>query len=93
MKSNKGKLLQECVKCAEISLEMLPVKITHMIIVPLFAQKSIRRYGEDEKGSKMSTKYEEEVIRKLEGREQRIEERFREGLRQLLSCSSILTTI
>ena len=72
---------------------MLPVKITHMIIVPLFAQKSIRRYGEDEKGSKKSTKYEEEVIRKLGGREQRIEERFREGLRQLLSCSSILTTI
>ena len=50
-------------------------------------------YGKDEKGSKMSTKYEQEVIRKLEGREQRIEERFREGLRQLLRCSSILTTI
>ena len=59
----------------------------------LFVQQSIRRYGEGEKGSKMSTKYEEEVLRKLEGREQRIEERFREGLRQLLSCSSILTTI
>ena len=36
--------------------------------------RSIRRYGEGEKGSKMSTKYEEEVLRKLEGREQRIEE-------------------
>ena len=40
----------------------------------MFVQQSIRRYGEGEKGSKMSTKYEEEVLRKLEGREQRIEE-------------------
>ena len=64
-----------------------------MIKVPLFVQKSIKRYGEDEKSPKMSTKYEQEAIRKLGGREQRIEERFREGLRQLLSCSSILTTI
>ena len=33
------------------------------------------------------------MLRKWEGREQRIEERFRVCLWQLLSCSSILTTI
>ena len=46
------------------------------VSITLLILKSIGRYGEDEKGSKMSTKYEQEVIRKLEGREQRIDERF-----------------
>ena len=79
MKLNKGKLFRESAKCAERSLEMLPVKITHIgskyccLSYELVCPKYIRRYGEGEKGFKMSTKYEEEVLRKLEGREQRIE--------------------